>query len=128
MVCLPWCMRMDVLRAAVQAQTAVVVSHSSIVIPYFLGVALAGSYTVQLAQQGLISCICTFMGISMSITRFPVCFFFFFIFSYAGSILQDSGILKRRIGSKRHGIGCSGRSDCMRACSLSGGYRAEQPA
>src|SRR5437870_13885275 len=56
-----------------KAQTAVVVSHSSIVIPYFLGVTLALFLYSHLAQPGAsFLAFALFMGISMSITAFPV--------------------------------------------------------
>ena len=41
-------MELDVSEVKNKAQTAVVVSYSSILIPYFLGVALAWSYTATL--------------------------------------------------------------------------------
>ena len=62
-----------------------VVSHSSIVIPYFLGVALALFLYSHLAQPGAsFLAFALFMGISMSITAFPVLV----------RILQDRGIFK----------------------------------
>ena len=54
-------------------QTAIVVSHSSIVIPYLLGVTLALFLYESLAQPGAsFTSFALFMGISMSITAFPV--------------------------------------------------------
>ena len=66
-------MELNVSQLRRQMQTAIVVSHSSIVIPYLLGVTLALFLYQSLAQPGasFIS-FALFMGISMSITAFPV--------------------------------------------------------
>ena len=83
-------MELDVSEVRHKAQTAVVVSHSSIVIPYFLGVTLALFLYSQLAQPGAsFLAFALFMGISMSITAFPVLV----------RILQDRGIFKTSLGS-----------------------------
>jgi Kef-type K+ transport system membrane component KefB len=83
-------MELDVSEVRHKAQTAVVVSHSSIVIPFFLGVALALFAYSQLAQPGAsFLAFALFMGISMSITAFPVLV----------RILQDRGIFKTSLGS-----------------------------
>ena len=83
-------MELDVSEVRHKAQTAVVVSHSSIVIPYFLGVTLALFLYSQLAQPGAsFLAFALFMGISMSITAFPVLV----------RILQDHGIFKTPLGS-----------------------------
>jgi Kef-type K+ transport system membrane component KefB len=83
-------MELDVSEVRHKAQTAVVVSHSSIVIPYFLGVTLALFLYSHLAQPGAsFLAFALFMGISMSITAFPVLV----------RILQDYGIFKTSLGS-----------------------------
>jgi len=83
-------MELDVSQVRHQAQTAVVISHSSIVIPYFLGVTLALFLYSRLAQPGAsFLTFALFMGISMSITAFPVLV----------RILQDHGIFKTSLGS-----------------------------
>src|SRR4029450_9510479 len=83
-------MELDVSEVRHKAQTAVVVSHSSIVIPYFLGVTLALFLYSHLAQPGAsFLAFGLFMGISMSITAFPVLV----------RILQDRGIFKTSLGS-----------------------------
>jgi len=83
-------MELDVSEVRHKAQTAIVVSHSSIVIPYFLGVALALFLYSHLAQPGAsFLAFALFMGISMSITAFPVLV----------RILQDRGIFKTSLGS-----------------------------
>jgi Kef-type K+ transport system membrane component KefB len=66
-------MELDVAQLKRQVQTAIVVSHSSIVIPYLFGVALALFLYSSLAQAGAsFTAFALFMGISMSITAFPV--------------------------------------------------------
>jgi Kef-type K+ transport system membrane component KefB len=83
-------MELDVSEVRHKAQTAVVVSHSSIVIPFFLGVSLALFLYSHLAQPGAsFIAFGLFMGISMSITAFPVLV----------RILQDRGIFKTSLGS-----------------------------
>jgi Kef-type K+ transport system membrane component KefB len=83
-------MELDVSQLRHKAQTAIVVSHSSIVIPYLLGVTLALFLYSHLAQPGAsFIAFALFMGISMSITAFPVLV----------RILQDRGIFKTPLGS-----------------------------
>lgn len=83
-------MELDVSEVRHKAQTAIVVSHSSIVIPYLLGVTLALFLYSHLAQPGAsFLAFALFMGISMSITAFPVLV----------RILQDRGIFKTPLGS-----------------------------
>src|SRR5206468_9184987 len=83
-------MELDVSQLRHRAQTAVVVSHSSIVLPYFLGVTLALFLYPELAQPGAsFVAFALFMGICMSITAFPVLV----------RILQDRGIFKTPLGS-----------------------------
>ena len=83
-------MELDVSQLRHKAQTAIVVSHSSIVIPYFLGVSLALFLYQGLAQPGAsFVAFALFMGICMSITAFPVLV----------RILQDRSIFKTPLGS-----------------------------
>jgi len=83
-------MELEVSQLRRKAQTAIVVSHSSIVIPYFLGVTLALFLYRELAQPGAsFVAFALFMGICMSITAFPVLV----------RILQDRGIFKTPLGS-----------------------------
>ncbi|MFT4176134.1 MAG: cation:proton antiporter [Luteolibacter sp.] len=66
-------MELNVQHVRNKAHVAVVVSHASIVAPYFLGVALAYFLFSSLAQPGTnFTAFALFMGISMSITAFPV--------------------------------------------------------
>jgi Kef-type K+ transport system membrane component KefB len=83
-------MEMDVAELRHKAHTAIAVSHSSIVVPYFFGVLLALFLYGRLAQPGAsFTGFALFMGISMSITAFPVLV----------RILQDRGIFKTPLGS-----------------------------
>jgi Kef-type K+ transport system membrane component KefB len=100
-------MELDVSEVRHKAQTAVVVSHSSIVIPYFLGVTLALFLYSQLAQPGAsFLAFALFMGISMSITAFPVLV----------RILQDRGIFKTSLGSTA--TACAAVDDVTAWCVL----------
>jgi Kef-type K+ transport system membrane component KefB len=66
-------MELEISHLKKQVRTAIVVSHSSIVIPYLLGVTLALFLYSSLAQTGAsFTAFALFMGISMSITAFPV--------------------------------------------------------
>src|SRR5437773_5544753 len=83
-------MEMDVTELRSKAHTAVVVSHASIIAPYFFGVLLALFLYGRFAQPGAsFTGFALFMGISMSITAFPVLV----------RILQDRGIFKTSLGS-----------------------------
>src|SRR5713101_7326084 len=78
-------MEMDMAELRRKAHTAVAVSHSSIVVTYFLGVLLALFLYGHLAQPGASFIgFALFMGFSMSITAFPVLV----------RILQDRSIFK----------------------------------
>src|SRR5438093_9717724 len=83
-------MELDVSQLRHKARAAVVIGHGSIVIPYFFGVTLALLLYSRLAQPGAsFIAFALFMGISMSITAFPVLV----------RILQDRGILKTALGN-----------------------------
>jgi Kef-type K+ transport system membrane component KefB len=83
-------MELDVTHIRNRAQMAVVVSHASIVIPYFLGVVLAWFLYTSLAAPGAtFIAFALFMGISMSITAFPV----------LARILQERNLSKTSLGS-----------------------------
>lgn len=83
-------MEVDMRQVRTKARAAVVVSHASIVIPYFLGVLLAVPLYESLAQPGAsFSAFALFMGISMSITAFPV----------LARILQERGLAKTTLGA-----------------------------
>ena len=83
-------MELDVRHVRSKAQAAVVVSHASIVFPYLLGVLLAYFLFTDLAGPGAtFTAFALFMGISMSITAFPV----------LARILQERGMPKTFLGS-----------------------------
>lgn len=83
-------MELNMKHVKNKAHTAVVVSHASIVAPYFLGVVLAYFLFSSLAQPGTsFIAFALFMGISMSITAFPV----------LARILQERGMTKSHLGT-----------------------------
>lgn len=83
-------MELEIGQVKKKAHTAVVVSHAGIVIPYFLGVVLAYFLYETLARPGAsFTAFALFMGISMSITAFPV----------LARILQDRGLSKTYLGT-----------------------------
>lgn len=83
-------MELNVKLVRHKAQTAVVVSHASILFPYLLGVGLAWFLYSHLAAPGAsFTAFALFMGISMSITAFPV----------LARILQERGLTKTVLGS-----------------------------
>ncbi len=83
-----------------KAQTAVVVSHASIIIPYFLGVTAALLLYAPLAGPGIsFMAFALFLGISMSITAFPV----------LARILMDRGIEHTPLGTTS--IACAAVDD-----------------
>lgn len=83
-------MELNVNHVKQKAHTAVLVSHVSIVFPYLLGVILAYfTYTYLAAPGASFLAFALFMGISMSITAFPV----------LARILQERGMTKTYLGS-----------------------------
>jgi Kef-type K+ transport system membrane component KefB len=83
-------MELNVSHVRHRAQAAVVVSHASIIFPYLLGVGAAYFLYTQMAAPGAsFLAFGLFMGISMSITAFPV----------LARILQERGLSKTALGS-----------------------------
>ena len=83
-------MELDLTHVKSRAHTAVAVSHASIVLPYLLGVALAYFlYSELAAPDATFTAFALFMGISMSITAFPV----------LARILQERGLTRTPLGS-----------------------------
>jgi Kef-type K+ transport system membrane component KefB len=83
-------MDLNVEHVRSKAHTAIVVSHASIVFPYLLGVGLAYVLYSQFAAPGsTFTAFALFMGISMSITAFPI----------LARILQERGLSKTFLGS-----------------------------
>ncbi|MGA3170801.1 MAG: cation:proton antiporter [Chthoniobacteraceae bacterium] len=93
-------MDLDVSHVRKNIQTTVVVSHASIVIPYFLGMALALLLYRGFAQPGAsFLSFALFMGISMSITAFPV----------LARILQERNLSRTALGAAA--IACAAVDD-----------------
>lgn len=100
-------MELDVAQVRQRAATAVLVSHASIVLPYLLGVGLAIFLYQGYAQPGAsFTSFALFMGISMSITAFPV----------LASILKERKLTKTPLGSMA--ITCAAVDDVTAWCIL----------
>ena len=83
-------MELDVRHVRTHSHVAIAVSHVSIARPYLLGVLLAYFLYTRLAGPGTtFTSFALFMGISMSITAFPV----------LARILQERGISRTFLGS-----------------------------
>ncbi len=83
-------LELDVTNLKRRAQTAVVVSHSSIMVPYLLGVVLSLLLYPSFAAPGTsFITFALFMGIAMSITAFPVLV----------RILADRGMTRTPLGA-----------------------------
>jgi Kef-type K+ transport system membrane component KefB len=83
-------LELDVDRLRGRAQTAIVVSHASIVAPYFLGVGAALFLYAENAPPGVrFAPFALFMGIAMSITAFPVLV----------RILKEKGLFGSELGN-----------------------------
>jgi Kef-type K+ transport system membrane component KefB len=90
-----------------KAPEAFVVSHASIIIPFTLGMVLAYYIFTSFAPQGVtFLSFALFIGISMSITAFPV----------LARILQERGMMKTRIGTLA--ITCAAIDDISAWCLL----------
>jgi Kef-type K+ transport system membrane component KefB len=83
-------MELDLKVLKTKAHDAIVISHASIIIPFALGMGLAYFIYESFAPTGVqFSSFGLFIGISMSITAFPV----------LARIVQERGINKTRIGT-----------------------------
>lgn len=100
-------MELDLKVLRNQAHDAVVISHASIIIPYFLGMGLA-YYLYQDFAPDNISFIsfALFMGIAMSITAFPV----------LARVIQERDLTKTKLGSIA--ITCAAADDVTAWCIL----------
>jgi Kef-type K+ transport system membrane component KefB len=86
---------------------AFVVSHASIIIPFTLGIGLAYYIFTSFAPHGItFLSFALFIGISMSITAFPV----------LARILQERGLMKTRVGILA--ITCAAVDDISAWCLL----------
>lgn len=83
-------MELDVGLLKKKAESAVIISHASIIIPYALGVTLAYFlYTRFAPQQTTFLAFSLFLGIALSITAFPV----------LARIVQEKGLTQTPLGS-----------------------------
>lgn len=100
-------MELDLKVLKNRANDAVVISHASIVIPFALGMCLAYYVYHQFAPEGVeFLSFSLFLGISMSITAFPV----------LARIVQERGIHKTKLGSIV--ITCAAADDITAWCLL----------
>lgn len=100
-------MDLDIDEIRNNASDALFVSYSSIVLPFFLGVFLAYNMYDKFAPAGIgFLPFSLFLGISVSITAFPV----------LARILQERGMTKTPIGSLA--IMCAASNDVMAWCIL----------
>jgi Kef-type K+ transport system membrane component KefB len=100
-------MELDLKVLRNQARDAVVISHASIIIPYFLGMGLA-YYMYQEFAPANVSFLsfALFMGIAMSITAFPV----------LARIIQERDLTKTKLGSIA--LTCAAADDVTAWCIL----------
>jgi Kef-type K+ transport system membrane component KefB len=90
-----------------QAKSAVMISHASILLPFLLGTALSLLiYRSQSVSQISFSAFALFIGISMSITAFPV----------LARIIEDRGLSKTSLGNTA--IACAAIDDVTAWCIL----------
>lgn len=90
-----------------QAHDAVVISHASIIIPYFLGMGLAFYMYKEFAPVNIsFLSFALFMGIAMSITAFPV----------LARIIQERDLTKTKLGSIA--LTCAAADDVTAWCIL----------
>ena len=100
-------MELDLKAIGKQAYGAVVISHASIIIPYTLGVGLAYYIYRDYAPSNItFLSFALFMGISMSITAFPV----------LARILQEKGLTRSKLGAMA--LTCAAADDLTAWCIL----------
>lgn len=100
-------MELDLKALKNKANDAVVISHASIIFPFTLGIALAYFVYNQYAPEGVkFTSFALFIGISMSITAFPV----------LARIVQERGIHKTKLGTIV--ITCAAADDITAWCIL----------
>ncbi len=98
---------LDIDKLKNKAQSAVVISHASIIFPYFLGVTLAYTLYQEFAPAGVsFLSFALFMGIAMSITAFPV----------LARILQERGLTTAPHGAMA--LTCAAADDVTAWCIL----------
>ncbi|MGH8447060.1 MAG: cation:proton antiporter, partial [Solimonas sp.] len=90
-----------------KARSAIIVSHTSIFVPFALGVGLVLAAYPQLAVPGVpFQALALFMGIAMSVTAFPV----------LARILEERGLMQTAVG--RSAIACAAIDDVSAWCLL----------
>jgi Kef-type K+ transport system membrane component KefB len=100
-------MELDVAHLRKQAKTAVLVSQVSILFPYLLGVTVSlFLYSTLAGTNTTFTAFALFIGISMSITAFPV----------LARILQERGLMQTALGSTA--IACAATDDVTAWCLL----------
>lgn len=100
-------MELDIEKLKGKAYNAIVISHASIIFPYFLGVSVAYLLYEQFAMPNVsFIAFSLFMGIAISITAFPV----------LARILQERGLTKTSLGSIV--IACAAFDDVTAWCIL----------
>jgi len=100
-------MELDVKVLRHQAHDAVVISHASIIIPYFLGMGLAYYLYDEYSPDNIeFLPFALFMGIAMSITAFPV----------LARVIQERDLTKTKLGSIA--ITCAAADDVTAWCIL----------
>lgn len=98
---------LDVDRLRKKADAAVLVSHASIAVPFFLGTASALVIYRRLAPAGIpFSAFALFLGVAMSITAFPV----------LARILEDRRMSRSFLGSTA--LACAAVDDATAWCLL----------
>lgn len=100
-------MELDIDKLKNKAHNAVVISHASIILPFFLGVSVAYLIYEQFAPSNVsFMSFALFMGIAMSITAFPV----------LARIVQERGLTKTALGAMV--ITCAAADDVTAWCIL----------
>jgi Kef-type K+ transport system membrane component KefB len=100
-------MELDLKVLRNQAHDAVVISHASIIIPYFLGMGLAYYMYAEFAPDNIsFVSFALFMGIAMSITAFPV----------LARVIQERDLTKTKLGIIA--ITCAATDDITAWCIL----------
>ena len=100
-------MELDLKAISKQAYDAIIISHAGIIIPFTLGMGLAGFIYNNYAPQGIaFLSFSLFMGIAMSITAFPV----------LARILQERGLTRTRLGVAT--LTCAAADDLTAWCIL----------
>lgn len=100
-------MELDVTMLNRRIQTALFVSHASIFVPFFLGVVLAYVLYTNFAPGGVsFLTFCLFLGVSMSITAFPV----------LARIIQERKLSRTPLGVMA--ITCAATDDITAWCIL----------